>query len=176
MSYRPYFRLGIEQLETVFDTSEKELKKMKMLQYELGHRDRPRALALKRKVDEQVRILSVGQAPLSPIPPQPFEVPISNVALAGTRDSLGLDFPVLPERLTVECAYCDAVNFVSTLNETVQHLSCSSCKKPYEAIFKYGVMRTKFPPIENSGKINNASLKWIIAGIVLLIVLALALK
>ena len=68
MAYRPYFKHGIEQIQELVATSRSDLKVLKVIQYELGHRDRPKARALKAEVDELVRKLSVG-AVAPPAPP-----------------------------------------------------------------------------------------------------------
>lgn len=154
MASRPYFKYGIEQLQELAQSSREDLKVLKAIQYELGFRRVPKARALKRNVDEQVNRLSpIGPAPNPPRPPVPH----------------------VPNRVIVECANCKTPNFVSTLEDVVQHLSCSACKAPYEAQFKYGVMRTKFQttPVLKSG---TSAYKWIVAGIFLLIVLILLLK
>jgi len=170
MAYRPYFQHGIEQLEELFSKSKSELKTLKVLQYELGHRDRPKARALKQQVDELVWKLSAGQTvqiapPRSPTYESPAK-PVHEPAQVAPR----------PDRVVVECAYCNTLNFVSTLEGAEQHLSCSACRKPYIAVYKYGVMRTTFAPIQNSGDSSSSALKWVIAGIVLLIILALVIK
>ena len=173
MAYRPYFQHGIEQLEELFGKSKSELKILRVLQYELGHRDRPKARALKQQVDELVRKLSAGQ-PVQIAPPHspPYEPPAQPVR----EPALVALVAPPPDRVVVECAYCNTPNFVSTLEGAEQHLSCSACRKPYVAVFKYGVMRTTFAPIQNSGDSSSSALKWVIAGIVLLIILALVIK
>lgn len=170
MAYRPYFKHGIDQIQALVATSRGDLKALKVIQYELGFRDRPKARALKGEVDELVRQLSAGGVipPARPMPPAP---------------PLKVAFPVhppespqaAPDRVAVECANCKTPNFVSTLEGVVQHLSCSACKSPYEAQFKYGVMRTTFqakPAAESGG----SSLKWVIIGIVFLIILVMMAK
>lgn len=169
MSYRPYFRHGIEQLEELFSKSKSELKTLRVLQYELGHRDRPKARALKQQVDELVQKLSAGQ-PVYIVPPRnpAYESPTPPV-----REPVQAP---PPDRVVVECAYCNTPNFVSTLEGAEQHLSCSACRKPYVAVYKYGVMRTTFAPVQNSSDSSSSALKWVIAGIVLVVILALVIK
>jgi hypothetical protein len=160
MSYRPYFHHSIEQLQYLFASSQDDIKTLKVLQNELGHRHRPQAKALKREVDDLVWRLadanSSGTMSIIP-PPKP-------------------DAPQIPDRIIVECAYCKIPNFVSTLEGTLQHLSCSACKKPYEALYKYGVMRTTFPPLDPDINVKNSIFKWALLTVVFLIVLAIAFK
>lgn len=160
MAYRPYFKHGIEQLQALVATSGGDLKALKVIQYELGFRDRPKAKALKREVDVLVRrLLSGGYVPPArpeqPTPPPP-PPPVTPTAT--------------PNRVVVECANCKTPNFVSTLDEVVQHLSCSACRSPYEAMFKYGVMRTTFqarPPTQS----DNSALKWGLLAVAVMVVL-----
>jgi len=165
---RPYFKHGIEQIQALVETSRNNLKALKVIQFELAHRDRPKARALKAEVDELVRKLSIGSAvptapPVTPPREQAHETPdVQNP-------------PTAPDRVIVECANCKTPNFVSTLEGIVQHLSCSACKSAYEAQFKYGVIRTTFQakPTTESG---NAGTKWILIGLVMLVILVLIAK
>lgn len=172
MAFRPYFKHGIEQIQALVASSRGDLKVLKVIQYELAFRDRPKARALKAEVDDLVRRLSAGVAelPARPDPPshQPprdteLEAPVSQPPTAA------------PDRVAVECANCKTPNFVSTLEGIVQHLSCSACKSPYEAQFKYGVMRTTFQakPTTESG---SAGMKWILIGLVVLVIIVLVAK
>ncbi len=171
MAYRPYFKHGIEQIQALVASSHGDLKALKVIQYELGFRDRPKARALKTEVDELVHRLSTGTAvhPSRPIPPPSP----SHVMAPEPQD---VQPPLMtPDRVSVECANCKTPNFVSTLEGIVQHLSCSACKSPYEAQFKYGVLRTTFQaaPITKS---NNNATKWIFVGLVVLVIIALMAK
>lgn len=160
MAYRPYFKHGIEQIQALVASSHGDLKALKVIQYELGFRDRPKARVLKAEVDDLVRRLSTGTA----VPPthQPPRVTVP-------------ELPAAPDRVVVECANCKTPNFVSTLEGVVQHLSCSACKSAYEAQFKYGVMRTTFQakPTTESG---SAGMKWILIGLVVLVIIVLMAK
>lgn len=172
MAYRPYFRHGIEQLQELVATSRSDLKALKVIQNELAFRDRPKARVLKAEVDDLVRQLSAGAAvpPSRPIPSPP-QPPRGTVP----RPPAVQPPPVAPDRVAVECANCKTPNFVSTLEAVVQHLSCSACKSPYEAQFKYGVMRTTFqakPITESSG----SSMKWVLIGLIVLVVIVLMAK
>lgn len=166
MAYRPYFKHGIEQIQALVASSHSDLKALKVIQYELGFRDRPKARALKTEVDDLVRRLSTGTAvpPARSVPPayQPTRVAVPEPSAA-------------PDRVVVECANCKTPNFVSTLECVVQHLSCSACKSAYEAQFKYGVMRTTFQanPTTESG---SAGMKWILVGLVVLVIIVLMAK
>lgn len=166
MAYRPYFKHGIEQIQALVASSHGDLKALKVIQYELGFRDRPKARALKAEVDDLVRRLSTGTA----VPPayQPPRVTVPEPPAA-------LPPQAAPDRVVVECANCKTPNFVSTLEGVVQHLSCSACKSAYEAQFKYGVMRTTFQakPTTESG---SAGMKWILIGLVVLVIIVLMAK
>jgi len=166
MAYRPYFKHGIEQIQALVASSHGDLKALKVIQYELGFRDRPKARALKAEVDDIVRRLSTGIA----VPPahQPPRVSLPAPPAAPPSQAA-------PDRVVVECANCKTPNFVSTLEGVVQHLSCSACKSAYEAQFKYGVMRTTFqakPTTESS----SAGMKWILIGLVVLVIIMLMAK
>jgi hypothetical protein len=166
MANRPYFKHGIEQIQALVASSHGDLNTLKVIQYELGFRDRPKAQALKAEVDDLVRRLSTGTAlpPAHQLPkvtvPEPPAAPPPQAA---------------PDRVVVECANCKTPNFVSTLEGVVQHLSCSACKSAYEAQFKYGVMRTTFQakPTTESG---SAGVKWILIGLVVLVIIVLMTK
>ena len=172
MAYRPYFKHGIEQIQALVASSHGDLKALKVIQYELGFRDRPKARALKAEVDDLVRRLSTGSAvpPTRPVPPihQPPRVTVPELPAAPPPQTT-------PDRVAVECANCKTPNFVSTLEGVVQHLSCSACKSAYEAQFKYGVMRTTFKakPATESG---SAGMKWILIGLVVLVIIVLMAK
>lgn len=172
MAYRPYFKHGIEQIQALVASSHGDLKVLKVIQYELGFRDRPKARALKSEVDDLIRRLSTGTAvpPAHPVPPanQPPRVTVPELPAAPPPRAV-------PDRVVVECANCKTPNFVSTLEGVVQHLSCSACKSAYEAQFKYGVMRTTFQakPTTESG---SAGMKWILIGLVVLVIIVLMAK
>ena len=165
MSARPYFRSSIEDLESIFRSAESDLSVLQKLQQELAQREKPRARALKVKVGERLKCLTDQSADtdFSHATP-PSAVPASSLP-HGTR-------PVPPERVVVECARCKTPNFVSTLDGIVQHLSCSACRTPFEAQFKYGVMRTTFLAADEP-KSTGSGMKWIF--VVLLAALALVL-
>lgn len=168
MAYRPYFKHGIEQIQELVVTSRNDLKVLKVIQYELGRRNRPKARALKAEVDELVRKLSTGAV----VPPGP---PVTPPTEWGPEAPAMRTPPVAADRVVVECANCKTPNFVSTLQGVVQHLSCSACKSPYEAQFKYGVMRTIFrakPTAESS----SAGIKWIFIGLFVLVIIVLLVE
>lgn len=172
MAYRPYFKHGIEQIQALVASSRGDLKALKVIQHELGFRERPKARALKAEVDDLVRRLSTGSAvpPTRPVPPihQPPRVTVPELPAAPPPQTT-------PDRVAVECANCKTPNFVSTLEGVVQHLSCSACKSIYEAQFKYGVMRTTFQskPTTESGR---AGMKWILIGLIVLVIIVLVAK
>jgi hypothetical protein len=171
MAYRPYFKHGIEQIQELVASSRDDLKALKVIQDELGFRNRPKAHVLKVEVDDLVRRLSAGAAEPParrvPTPPQPPRVMMPEPPVVQPP-------PAAPDRVVVECANCKTPDFVSTLEGVVQHLSCSTCKSPYNAQFKSGVMRTTFQakPTTESG---SSAMKWILIGLVVLIVIVLAL-
>lgn len=168
MANRPYFKHGIEQIQALVATSRSDLKALEVIQYELVHRNRPKARALKVEVDELVRKLSTG----SVVPPAPPVTPPREQAPEAPDIQTP---PTAPDRVIVECANCKTPNFVSTLEGVVQHLSCSACKSSYEAQFKYGVMRTTFQakPTTEPGV---ASMKWILISLIVLVVIVLMAK
>lgn len=172
MAHRPYFKHGIEQIQALVASSRYDLNALKVIQYELGFRDRPKARALKAEVDDLVRRLSAGTAvpPSRPVTPPPWPTRPTAPEPPAVQPP-----PVALERLVVECANCKTPNFVSILDGVVQHLSCSACKSPYEAQFKYGVMRTTFqskPTTESS----SSAMMWIFIGLVVLVVIVLMAK
>ncbi len=169
MAYRPYFKFGIEQLQDLFASSQGDLKTLKSIQHELSFRNRPKSRALKSEVDTLVRQLSVGE-------------PVASYSLRSQSQPMTTRFPEsftepqrTPDRVVIECANCKTPNFVSTLEGVVQHLSCSACKSPYEAQFKYGVMRTTFQTIPVADP-NGFSMKWIVVGLAFVIILAILIK
>lgn len=172
MAYRPYFKHGIEQIQALVASSCGDLKELKVIQYELGFRDRPKARALKAEVDDLVCRLSTGMA-VSPARAvltahQPPRVTVPEPPATPPPQAE-------PDRVVVECANCKTPNFVSTLEGVVQHLACSACRLAYEAQFKYGVMRTTFqakPTIES----GSASIKWILLALVVLVIIVLMAK
>lgn len=172
MAHRPYFKHGIEQIQALVASSSNDLKTLKVIQYELSFRDRPKARALKAEIDDLVRQLSTetGKPPARLVPPahQPPRVTEPELPPAQSPQ-------MPPDRVAIECANCKTPNFVSTLEGVVQHLSCSACKSAYEAQFKYGVMRTTFqtkPVIEH----NSSGMKWIFIGLVALVIIVLMAK
>lgn len=173
VSTRPYFRSSIDDLESIFRSAESDLSVLRKLQQELAHRDKPRARALKVKVGERLKFLT-GQStnkdyshatPRSVVPSIRVLTPHTSSLPHGTQ-------PVPPERVVVECARCKTPNFVSTLDGIAQHLSCSECRAPFEAQFKYGVMRTTFLAADEQ-KSTGSGLKWMV--VVLLASLAIVL-
>lgn len=168
MANRPYLKYRIEEIQALVATSGSDLKALREIQSELVYRDRPKARALKAEVDELVRKLSVGSA----IPNAPPVTPARERADEAHHIQ---NQPTVPDRVIVECANCKAPNFVSTLEGVVQHLSCSVCKSTYEAQFKYDVMRAIFlaKPTTESG---NTGTKWILIGLVMLVILVLIAK
>jgi hypothetical protein len=172
MAYRPYFKHGIEQIQALVASSHCDLKALKVIRYELGFRDRPKARALKAEVDDLVHRLSTGTdvPPARPAPPshQPPRVTVPEQHSEQPPQ-------VTPDRVAVECANCKTPNFVSTLDGVVQHLSCSSCKSPYEAQFKYGVMRMTFQAKSTTDS-SGSTMKWFLIGLVVLVVIVLMAK
>lgn len=165
MSYRPYFKQGIEQIQALVNSSRSDVKTLKVIQYELGHRHRPKARALKAEVDDLVSRLSAGATPPHPQPPKVLEpeLPIVPPPLASL------------ERVAVECANCKNPNFVSTLEGVVQYLSCSACKTPYEAQFKYRVMRTTFQA-KATTESGGSAMKWVLIALTVLVIVMLMAK
>ncbi|MDR2323890.1 MAG: hypothetical protein LBE51_00595 [Acidovorax sp.] len=138
MEKRPYFKLGIDALGALYQQNKGDEALLKSLAAELVHRDRPKAKALQRQVAQRLAALSSGGSqPIKPPPPvQPPVTPPPPPPVSEQSE--------YPSRISVECGKCGTVNFISTLESVTQHLSCCSCKTNYEAVFKYGVLRTKF--------------------------------
>lgn len=138
MAKRPYFKLSIDALEALYQQNKGDEALLKSLAAELVHRDRPKAKALQRQVAQRLAALSSGAS--QPIkPPPPVQPPVTP-----PPPPPGSEQQEYASRISVECGKCGTVNFVSTLEGVTQHLSCSCCKTSYEAVFKYGVLRTKF--------------------------------
>lgn len=173
MISRPYFSYGIEQLQELFSNSKTDLKILKSIQYELSHREKPKARALKNEVDQLIK----QQTSTPPLSTKLVSKTLNTAPRSSTTGYNNENKQVkktiipIPDRVVVECAYCNNTNFVSTIEDTIQHLSCSSCGRPYTVIFKYGVVRTSFPPLKDSSSSNDTSLKWLIViGIIMLII------
>ncbi|NUT63646.1 hypothetical protein [Herbaspirillum sp. C9C3] len=172
MAYRPYFKHGIEQIQTLVASSHGDLKTLKAIQFELGFRDRPKARTLKVEVDDLVLRLSTGTVVPQTYPAAPVNQP-PRVTVPERADAPPPQ--VFPDRVIVECANCKTPNFVSTLDGVVQHLSCSACKSAYEAQFKYGVMRTTFQT-KSTTESGSANMKWILMGLAVLVIIVLMTK
>lgn len=159
MAKRPYFNLGIDALESLYQQNKGDEGILKSLASELEHRDRPKAKALQRKVAQRLAALSSGRA--QPIkPPRPIELPVTHPPPpVGTPASEQLRYP---SRINVECGKCGTSNFVSTLEDVTQHLSCSACKTSYEAVFKYDVLRTRFDTSPKNSSSPNSTVVWVL--------------
>lgn len=174
MSKRPYFRSGIDDLEQLFASAEGNPTLLKALQQELAHREKPRARALKAKVDGRLAKLT-GSPQGASSPGRPWEAQIAGYpTVQGAPPPLASP-PSTPERVIVECSQCKTPNFVSALEGVVQHLACSSCQTPFEAQFKYGVLRTTFHTIEQPQP-SGSGMKWLFAALLAVIVIVLLLK
>ena len=169
MANRPYFHTRTDQLQALFESAKGDQQLLKSLAYELRFRDRPKAQALKAQVKNALTALkATSDTPYTPPatgadnkrpPVRPLEP----------------QRPPAPDRLSIECAHCKTGNFVSTLDGVTQNLSCAYCKAPYEAVFKYGVMRAKFADRETH-KPQASVAGWILFGAFALIVILLMVK
>jgi len=158
MAKRPYFKINIDALEALYQQNKGDEALLKSLAAELMHRDRPKAKALQREVAQCLAALSSGgpesikpppvQPPVTP-PPPPIKPPFPEQ----------MEYP---SRISVECGKCGTTNFVSTLENVTQHLSCASCKTSYEAVFKYGVLRTKFDTSPEKPASANSTAVWVV--------------
>ena len=63
MAKRPYFKLGIDALEALYQQNKGDEALLKSLAAELVHRDRPKAKALQRQVVQRLAALSSGGSP-----------------------------------------------------------------------------------------------------------------
>ncbi len=97
---------------------------------------------------------------------------IASIPSLPTSSSVSQDI-AQPEQVLVECPKCHTPNFVLNKIERVQYLSCSNCKQPFEAEFKYGVLRTNF--ITQKAEEKTQSNSYIIMGIVIAIIVILVL-
>jgi hypothetical protein len=156
MAHRPYFKVGIDQLQFLFDGANGDQRLLQALKQELQHRKMPKAKALGKKVDDELKVLfyqpTVPSLAPAPLPP-----------------------PAAPQRIAVECAHCQTAHFVSTLDGVRQSLSCPCCKASYEAVFRYGVMRTKFQSKPTAASQPGIA-GWIALGIFALVALLLLVK
>jgi hypothetical protein len=141
MEYRPYFKHGIDELQSLVVSSRTDIEALKVIRHELDFRSKPKARVLKAEVEVLIRTLSAShESPKYQADPPPLRKPPRS-ATAPVQVSPS---PTASDRLVVECAHCKTSNFVSTFEGVVQHLACSACHTPYEAQFKYGVLRTTF--------------------------------
>lgn len=173
MANRPYFKHRIEQIEALVRSSGSDLKTLNAIQHELGFRSRPKARAIVAKVDALILQICADGSVLSPQAhpatssaerasnARPLRPPVTNNTTA--------------DRVAVECAKCRTMNFVSIIDGVVQHLSCSNCKQPYEARYRYGVMRTTFQ-VEHATKSKSSLIIWGAVAFACLVVLAVIFK
>lgn len=169
MANRPYFSTPIDQLQALYERANGDQRLLQSLAYELRFRDRPKAKALKTQVDSALKALIAGtDKPYLPPAPGTGHKPPDVPPLEPHR-------PPSSDRISVECAHCKTTNFVSTLDGVTQNLSCASCKAPYEAVFKYGVMRTKFEDTKTQ-KSQPRIAGWFLVGALVLIVILLMVK
>lgn len=122
------------------------------LSKELMHRNTPKAKALLQKVEKSLVgnvIPLVAPPPTEPKPPAPP--------------------PEISARVAIECGNCGESNFVSVIPDIIQHLSCAHCKTSYEAIYKHGVMRSKFAEKPKKSSDNSTSpLVWVLVALAIL--------
>lgn len=150
MVARPYFSKGIAELEELFQQNKGNKAVLEVLEHELKHRDRPKAKELEKATKKCLTELTGNGLSASQA------VSMESQATAATHQVA--DNPVPPSRVSVECDHCGETNYISTLEGVTQHLSCSACKTPYEALFKYSVLRTKFPPKQAEKPATNYGL------------------
>ena len=145
MQKRPYFRNSITELEAIYSLNASDRSILILLSKELMHRNTPKAKALLQKVDKSL----IGDGPVSPPtqPPSPPIAPKPTAAPATEPPTPSIPRKIEPDasaRVAIECGHCGESNFVSVLPDIVQHLSCAHCRTSYEALYKHGVMRSKF--------------------------------
>lgn len=166
---RPYFNTQIDRLQALYESANGDQRLLKSLAYELRFRDKPKAKALKVQVDNTLQALT-AVAKKSYLTPS-----------VGTGYKHSYEQPLEPRshpatgRVGVECAHCKNTNFVSLLDDVTQNLSCASCRVPYEAVFKYGVLRTQFEEIKIQ-KSQPSIASWFFIGALVLIVILLMVK
>lgn len=135
-----------------------------LLSKELMHRNTPKANALLQKVDRSL----IGDALVSPATSQPPSPPIAPKPTAAPATEPPTPFiprkiePDAPARVAIECGHCGESNFVSVLPDIVQHLSCAHCKTSYEAMYKHGVMRSKFAEKHANSSSGTPTWVWVL--------------
>lgn len=170
MTKRPYFKLGVDALEALYQQNKGDEALLKSLAAELMHRDRPKAKALQREVAQCLAALSSGGS--QPInPPPPVQPPVTPPPPPPVSEQ-----PEYSSRISVECGKCGTVNFVSTLESVTQHLSCCSCKTNYEAVFKYGVLRAKFNTSPVKSTSSSSTVIWVVLIAIIVIIGLLTIK
>lgn len=175
MEKRPYFKLSIDALDALYEQNKGDEALLKSLAAELVYRERPKAKALQRQVAQRlVTLSSDGSQPIKssggsqPIkPPPPVQPPMTPPPPPPASEQLEYS-----SRISVECGKCGTVNFVSTLESVTQHLSCSFCRTSYEAVFKYGVLRTKFDTSPVKPTSSNSAIIWVVL-ITLIVIICL---
>nr|WP_314709283.1 hypothetical protein [uncultured Comamonas sp.] len=122
------------------------------LSKELMHRSTPKAKALLQKVEKSL-IGDVSPPVAPPLPEPKSPAPESEIS----------------ERVAIECGNCGESNFVSVIPDIIQYLSCAHCKTSYEALYKHGVMRSKFTekPMKFSGS-STSPLVWVLLALFIL--------
>lgn len=158
MNSRPFFRHNIDELTSLVAQSQEDLAKLNSINHELTHRNRPKARELKKEVEKLISTLAI-KSRQSTSQPEKQNSPQA----------------VIPDRLVVECPHCKTANFVTPLEEVVQHLSCSNCHVAYDAVYKHGILRTQFKALQQITQGNSAA-KWIAIVVTTLIALVLILN
>ena len=65
MPTRPYIQYTIDQLQSLYEDNDKNVTILKQLSEELQHRKRPKAVALRTKIDEVLKHIANGTSPHS---------------------------------------------------------------------------------------------------------------
>lgn len=179
MDGRPYFNFGIEQIEALVLSSGNDIRALEAIRHELSFRRKGKVRAIAAEVERMIEKISgyVIQRELPAATSRPESAPLPIPALSPTLFPATSTAPGVPApaRIAVECASCKTPNFVSTLDAITQHLSCSSCKQPYEARFSYGVMRTTFQ-VEHPRNSKGTAINWLIGVLICLVVFGFFIK
>ena len=125
---RPYIQKSIIELKALFDSSRNDGVELKKIAAELHHRQRQKALTLRKEVLKAIEVLKGDSAPQQ------------------QRDGR-------EEKSTqpiFECENCRQKLKLSLREETIQY-RCPDCHTPFSASFRNGVLSVVFSKIPPSG-------------------------
>lgn len=112
-SNRPYLPLSAAQLQDLFAQNKESENLLKAIERELKHRTTPSAVALRKKVEEALAILS------------------GKVSPRGAS---------LPSHQTINCRNCNTSLRIAVKDGKVTYV-CPSCKSDFEVVWAGGVLQ-----------------------------------